>query len=740
MSHSEPWPELETVEATFQRMDACIEQAREVIPVARVSQLISLLPEGSLESQRFILGELIKLDMGTAAEMGQIRELDHYLPDCQRWYEQGQVPIDLVLEEVQIRKDSGDSPNLTEYQKRFPQWADALANFRWAPSQSQSKKMAGGLIELESGRLIDDFRILRLLGRGAFAHVYLARQESMQRLVALKVSTISSQEPQTLSQLDHPNIVRVYDQRELPAHQLYLLYMQVVLGGTLAKVIRSTMELDLSQLQGARLLHVVDQALVEVQQLPPDRGDHELHSMCWAATTAWIGAQLADGLQAAHDQGVYHHDVKPANILLSASGAPLLADFNVSVNHSSSEQMHSLGGTLAYMSPEHLNAAKDPSLCGLLDQRSDLYALALVLWELWQGQRPWQSGLPAPDWQAALDQQSKLRLRPLEARRKDTSAAGGWLERVLRHALQPDPSHRPQSCQELATRLRLAHHPRLAARFAPADGTFLKRLVRTPVLLITALIAFATNGPAGVLNYNYNRIMIIDKFEQMQAYFSATSTALNAIAFSFSGILLALFCWRVRLSLNRAAQGSAAVDSDLDWVWRFGHRAAVVCGSMWLLFGIIFPLTMRYIQPSFGWQDFTHFFMSLAICGGMALIYPFFGISLLATYVYYPQLIAPTMRDPNFSSRAQWLSRLTSRYLVMSAVVPLLAIGLLTMFQYHEYQENRTESANTLLRYLQILLVGLTLFGLFVSFQAHQLLLRVIDQYDDLLGGRSSQT
>ncbi|HAC92222.1 MAG TPA: hypothetical protein DCF63_16585, partial [Planctomycetaceae bacterium] len=92
MSESEPWPELETVEATFQRMDACLEHARGLVPVARANQLVDILPEGSVESQRFILGELIKLDMGIAAEMGQVRALDHYLPDCQRWFEQGRVP------------------------------------------------------------------------------------------------------------------------------------------------------------------------------------------------------------------------------------------------------------------------------------------------------------------------------------------------------------------------------------------------------------------------------------------------------------------------------------------------------------------------------------------------------------------------------------------------------------------------------------------------------------------------
>src|SRR6202035_5658991 len=91
--------------------------------------------------------------------------------------------------------------------------------------------------QVEVGDRLDDFYLLTRLGSGAFATVFLARQQSMQRLVALKVSASRGAEPQTLAQLDHPSIVRVFDQRQLPEAGLSLMYMQYVAGGTLQQVI-----------------------------------------------------------------------------------------------------------------------------------------------------------------------------------------------------------------------------------------------------------------------------------------------------------------------------------------------------------------------------------------------------------------------------------------------------------------------------------------------------------------------
>ena len=722
MKPSEISPLELTIQATYSQLEDCVEQARPLVPVGRVEQLLKLMPPGSLENQRFILCELIKLDMGAAAELGQVRQLDFYLPHCGRWLGTADIPIDLILEELQVRRDSGDSPSLSEYQRRFPRWGDVLADFRWDQPNSRQWSLPPPLPELTPGQVVEDFRIIRLLGRGAFAQVYLARQESMQRLVALKISAHGSDEPQTLSQLDHANIVRVYDQRTLGELNVHLLYMQVMLGGTLAGVVKSTRELPLAGLSGKRLFEAVDQALLEAEQQPPDRSQHPVATMNWAATTAWLGVQLAEGLQSAHDLGVYHRDVKPANILLSPEGRPKLADFNVSNRHREDGRQSPLGGTMAYMAPEHLQASLAPELAERVDHRSDLFSLAMVLWELWQGQRPWQVDTAAETWRSAVGRQYEARHTAPPCPRSDSSPAGRWLERVLRHSLSPDPAQRPRSCQELATRLQLAHHPELVARFAPADGSLVKRLLQLPVLLVTALIIFSSNGPAGVMNYIYNKEVIVSKYVGLLPHFVASSTILNLIAFPLGGVLLIAFCWKVRRCLIRAQRGQTAAEADVDWVWRFGHRAAAISGFLWLLFGLIFPVTMQRFQPDFELMDFYHFFMSLAVCGGMAIIYPFFGISLLATYIYYPQLVAPTMQDDRFRQRAEWLRRKSDIYLFASAVVPLLAIGLLIMLESNAP------------RALQLCLVGLTLVGLTVSFKAHQLLQRVIEQYTGIFG------
>ena len=86
--------------------------------------------------------------------------------------------------------------------------------------------------------MIDDFDLLLLLGSGSFARVFLARQISLDRLVALKVSKSVGTEPRTLAQLDHPNIVRVFDQRTCSTTGLRLLYMELVPGGTFQDLVQ----------------------------------------------------------------------------------------------------------------------------------------------------------------------------------------------------------------------------------------------------------------------------------------------------------------------------------------------------------------------------------------------------------------------------------------------------------------------------------------------------------------------
>ena len=120
-----------------------------------------------------------------------------------------------------------------------------------------------------------------------------------------------------------------------------------------------------------------------------------LGELSYERAAAWIVAQLADGLHHAHQRGILHRDIKPSNVLISAEGQPLLLDFNLSPAQDEDPAHATIGGTVAYMAPEHLRAlaGRTPALIRQVDRRSDIYSLGIVLAEMLTGHRPFeQSG------------------------------------------------------------------------------------------------------------------------------------------------------------------------------------------------------------------------------------------------------------------------------------------------------------------------------------------------------------
>jgi eukaryotic-like serine/threonine-protein kinase len=718
----------ETVETAFASLELCLEEFLEKAPVRHISELYELIPDIAPANQRLIMIELIKVDMAIADELGIPRRIEFYLMELGERLRSDQVPLDLVLEEIQLRRNAGEEPPRDEYVARFPHLEAPLREMLRTGESSQQAFRLGKPPELKTGQQIDDFSILNYLGRGAFASVYLARQESMQRLVALKVTVRAGEEPQALAQLDHPNIVRVYDQRSCLEPKCLLLYMQYISGGTLADVISSQKQSTL--FSGDLLVESIDRSLLAANQMATEMSAarKELLQMDWPTLVAHIGVQLAEGVGYAHSRGVLHRDIKPANVLLTADGVPKLVDFNVShsgLNGRAGAAAH-FGGSLAYMSPEQLRVADpaDEFSAELLDCRSDLYSLSVLLWELWQGKRPWETPSSAESWSAAIEYQRTARSQAPTQPYRYGGAAERVLERALRKALQSNRDLRPSSGKEFAGRLRLALYPSVAERFEPQENSLAGWILRLPVLLTAAGVIFLPNVAAGAFNFYVNNKMmnryttvdpgLIDKFHTLAIW-------MNSVFFPLGAAFLIYFAGTVSKALRSAQKGEPATEEALTDVWNLGTRAAVIGGLLWSIAGVMFPLFLSNWSEHFTNVDAWHFFISHALCGGVAWIYPFFGLTMVSVLVYYPRLVSPTMTDSGYPARARSLCKKIQWYLISAAVIPLTAMALLVA---------QSEGSKVVL----LSTVLTTALGLFAAFAAYQRLETALREMSSVLG------
>jgi serine/threonine-protein kinase PpkA len=207
---------------------------------------------------------------------------------------------------------------------------------------------------------IPGYRIIKLLGEGGMATVYLAVQESLDREVALKVMSPMLaanesfceqfiKEGRITAQLTHPNLVTVHD---IGSHSgAFYLATEFLPGGTLRE--RMSRGLDIAE--------ALD-----------------------------IARDLAHGLAYAHEKGFVHRDVKPGNVLFRGNGTAVLADFGIAKAMKSTSMATLAGnaiGTPDYMSPEQARAT-------MVDGRSDLYSLGAVLFEMLVGHKPYRAGDP----------------------------------------------------------------------------------------------------------------------------------------------------------------------------------------------------------------------------------------------------------------------------------------------------------------------------------------------------------
>jgi serine/threonine protein kinase/tetratricopeptide (TPR) repeat protein len=269
------------------------------------------------------------------------------------------------------------------------------------------------------GQTLGHYRILEKVGSGGMGVVYRARDEQLERDVALKVlpsGTLGNdvsrrhfrQEALALAKLNHPNIETVYEFATLDG--MDFLVMEYVPGKTLAD-------------------RLVGGALPEKEVIA-------------------LGMQIAAALGEAHERGIVHRDLKPANIAVTAKGQVKVLDFGLAkllrpLDESTTDNLSSTqaaAGTLPYMSPEQLRG--EP-----VDVRSDIFTMGAVLYEMATDRRAFAEALPSRLIDAVLHQ---VAVPPRALNRRISPE----LERIILKCLDKDPEQRYQSAKELVVDLR----------------------------------------------------------------------------------------------------------------------------------------------------------------------------------------------------------------------------------------------------------------------------------------------
>jgi Tol biopolymer transport system component len=306
-------------------------------------------------------------------------------------------------------------------------------------------------MRLKPGSTLGPYEVLAPVGAGGMGEVYRARDQRLGRIVAIKLLSERfndrlHREARAISALNHPNICQLYDICSEDGHDF--LVMEYLEGETLA----------------ARL----------------ERGRIDYKE------AIEIGSRIAEALDAAHSRGVVHRDLKPANVVLTASGVKLL-DFglakvqaaaagNAETSTATVTEPGIIAGTLPYMAPEQLESKP-------VDERTDIFALGVVLYEMITGKRPFSGSTPA----SLIGNIMAAEPRPLPSIQPQVPPS---IDRVVQTCLAKDPDKR----------WRRAFDVSIALRLPPAEAT-----VRTRKNPWTLVLAAGAAVMAATLVWFFNK-------------------------------------------------------------------------------------------------------------------------------------------------------------------------------------------------------------------------------------------
>lgn len=464
-----------------------------------VPRIIDFAPPGEHPDQRQILLEMIRADLEFRSQRECGKSLEQYATEFPELLSDEQALSLLAFEEYRVRRLSGDTVVPADYFREFrvdvARWPKISSVVRTSaraskrrPSNGLAVRMPDAVPEFPAaGTVIGGFHLQQELGRGAFSRVYLARQKDLaDRFVVLKLSGEKFAEAEKLAQLQHSNIVPIYSQHQWG--DLSAVCMPYFGSTTMADLITS--------IAGARSFPPTGRAIVEtlthcaartarvaasswtgaadgsggsmrtadvrsaaeadrvsgfspgpMPTLSYEKCLQTLSGLTCVDAVLWLAERIAAGLDHAHQRGILHHDLKPANVLLADDGRPMLLDFNLSADLKDGRCHHDvhIGGTLPYMAPEQLQGFLDN--VPVHDARSDLYSLGVILFELLTGDLPFsvRQGSFREMIPAMISERRESLPSVRQVNREVTPATEG----IILKCLAADPTERYQSAEQL---------------------------------------------------------------------------------------------------------------------------------------------------------------------------------------------------------------------------------------------------------------------------------------------------
>ncbi len=357
---------------------------------------------------------VLRCDQQRRWQTDQPLKVEDYLARLPDLAGDSECKAELAVGEFQARQNGKSSPSLREFLSRFPDISDTLRQKLADSETSREKSSLAATATFDSTQLdqrVGRYRILRVLGEGAFGRVMLAFDEELERQVAIKVpkperfqtpedAELYLAEARTVAGLDHPHIVPVYDMGRSEDDSVFVV----------SKFI-----------EGCDL-----KSLIEQDRPSPD-------------VAAKLLAVVAQALHHAHQKRLIHRDIKPANILIEeATRTPYVADFGLAIKEEDYLKSGNMAGTPAYMSPEQARAEGHR-----LDGRSDIFSVGIVFYELLTGKRPFR-GSSSYELMVQISTTEPRPPRELE------SSLPAELERICLKALAKRASDRYPTAADLA--------------------------------------------------------------------------------------------------------------------------------------------------------------------------------------------------------------------------------------------------------------------------------------------------